>query len=105
MKVNQECLDDLNLLVREAKNIWEHYDMYTATLQLVRVFHQRHDNMPTIRELGLMIDMLEGKVLGTTGTNTVNRRLDVLEARGDLIRETSCFSGDRRVRMKFPKQD
>lgn len=101
MEIKESCLDELNLV---ANRVREGDDIYINTLELIEAFHEFHDNMPTIRELGLLIDLMENKKLGTTGTNTVNRRLDVLEARGDLVRESSCFSGDKRVRMRFPRE-
>jgi len=101
MEINEKCLNRLTYL---ANNVRESDDIYANTLGLIEAFHEYYDNMPTIRELGIMIDLMENKKVGTTGTNTVNRRLDVLEVRGDLIRESSCFSGDKRVRMRFPRE-
>lgn len=106
MSTNQECLDDLIDLVREeTDNSWQHLDIHEITLGLLRLFHDHHDNMPNIRELAIMSDALEGKPIGTTGTNTINRRLNVLEAKGEIVREASCFSGNRRARIKFAKRD
>lgn len=71
-------------------------DIFSNTLELIRAFQVFYrGNSPSLREIAAMIDLQEGKPLGTTGANTAENRVSALETKGLLVRPVSELTGRR----------
>lgn len=81
-------LEDVVDAVRQTGKIYE--DSYN----LIRAFLSSYGTPPTVRCLGRMIDLLEGKTAGKTSNHTAWQRINGLERRGRLERQGDVKTRD-----------